>query len=299
MTAAPADLYERLKGEAWEAVQAGELRKSLELYDQALAWAREHGEPWQVDRALCSRAGVLVVLGEGLGVLADLRRILLGNRDAESRFLAAYTLARAYDHQDDLEKALFYARIATREAGESGTAEQLSSSHNLIGILQLARSEFDQAFAEFTRALAILPPTELLRRAIVLDNLGYCHTIRGRYRKAFRDLFESVRLCVRLRARAFEASARLSLAYAYLQRERYRPAIRHATRSLALAQACEARMTVKYGLFVLGEAHKLAGNPLAARSYFQRLQQDYYPEAPNVPDLLLLLNVKNLVNLKA
>jgi tetratricopeptide (TPR) repeat protein len=299
MSPPAANAYDRLKREAWEAIKAGELRASLALYDEALAWAREHGEPWQVDRTACSRAGVLVELGEGAGVLSDLRQILLGNRDSECRFLAAYTLARAHDLASEQEKALFYARIANRQAAENGTPEQLSSSHNLIGNLLLSKSEFDGALEQFRRALEVLPASEPLRRAIVLDNLGYCRAIRGRYRKAFRDLFESVRLCVRLGARSFEANARLSLAYTYLQCERIRPAIRHATKSLALAESCEDRVAVKYGLFILGEAHKLAGNPLAARSYFRRLQQDYYPEAPNVPDLLLLLNVRSLVNLKA
>jgi tetratricopeptide (TPR) repeat protein len=299
MSERPESTFRRLRERALETVQAGRLREGLAQLEEALAEARGAGEEAEADRALCGRAAVLVELGEGAEVKPELRRILLKRADPESGFLAAYTLARAYDVEGDGEKALFYARIANRQAETSGIGEHLSASHNQIGNLLLTQSDFESALHEFHRALELLPPARSVRRAIALDNLGYCHAIRGRFRKAFRHLFESVRTCRALGARAIEASSRLSLAFAYLQCGRYGAAIRHAARSLALAEACEDQMTVKYGLFVLGEAEKMSGNPLAARHHFCRLQRDFYPEAPNVPDLLLLLNVQNLVNIKA
>lgn len=290
---------EDLRQAAWEAVQAGRLRQGLELLDRALDVARGQGRQEQVDRVVCNRAAVLVEVGEAEEVKQDLRRILLASADAEITFLAAYTLARAYDVENDAQKALFYARIAHRKAAANGAVELLAPSYNQLGLLLLARSEFEAALEEFRHSLEILPDGVSLRRATALDNLGYCLVIGGRYRKGFSALIQSVRMARSLGARSQEASSRLSLAFAHLQVGRYVDANRHARRSLALAEACEDRMTVKYGLFVLGEAEKLGGNPLAARRFFCRLQQEFYPEAPNVADILLLLNVQSLVNIKA
>ncbi len=291
--------FEQLKQQAWTAAQEGDLERSVALCDQALDWARAHGDAEQVDRATVNRAAVLVVLGQAAGLKQDLRRILMRSRDAEVSFTTAYTLARVYDAEGDGEKAMFYARIAYRHAVETGNPEQLASAHNQLGDFLVARSSFDEALEEFDRALSHLPPGLNIRRAIALDNRGYCYVVKGRLRKGFGDLVEAVRICRRLGAQTFEASARLSLAYAYLQLGRYEQALRHARRSLDVAETSGLKLTTKYGLFILGEAEKLAGNPLAARYYFCRLQDEFYPNAPNVSDLLLVLNVQGLVNIKA
>jgi len=291
--------YERLKEEAWAAILNGQLRHSLDLYDQALAWARSHGEPWQVDRTLCSRASVLVELGQGQAVHQDLRRLLLASSDADSRFLAPYTLARAYEAEKDIEKALFYARIAHRQACEQKNGEWISSSHNQLGNLMIAHSQFDGALQEFRQALEAVPATPNLRRALALDNLGYCHVVQGRYKQGFRAHVEALRIIRRVGARAWEPVVEVSLCFAYLEIGRYRHAIRHALKALHLAEETDNAEMTKNSLFLLGEAFKLAGDPLAARRHFLRLQEEFYPGAEGVTDLLLLLNVKRLINIKA
>ena len=293
------DPFEAKKERAWQLALEGKLRPSLELLDELLAWARKHGDRPQLDRALCARASVLVELGETSGIKQDLRRVLLGNDDAEVSFLAAYTLSRAYDIETDVEKAVFYARIANRHALAGGSVEQQSSSFNQLGNLMLAQSDFEEAFEYLKKSLALIGPGPSIRRGICLDNLGYCYTIWGRYGKAFGALFEALRILRKNGARALEANTLLSLAFAYLQMGRFDRALRHGRKSLVMAEECEDHMVVKYCLFVLGEAEKLSGNPLAAREHFLRLEKQFYPENPNVSDLLLVLNVQNLINLKA
>ncbi len=299
MSSQSADRYDQLKDQAWQAIHAGELYRALELLEEALKLARELAEPVLVDRTLCGRASVLVEIGRAAEVKPELRRLLLKAGDTETSFLASYTLARAYDVDGDSEKALFYAQIARRHAADLDQPEQLAASHNLLGNLMLLRCDFEGAFHEFQASMRQLPADAHLRRAIVLDNLGYCHACKGRLERAFPALFESVRICRRLGARSYEAIARLTLAYTYLLAGRWREALRHGRRSLGLAEGVDDRSTIKYVLFVLGEAEKGAGNAFAARFYFNRLQEEFYPGAPNVADLLLLLDVQNMINLKA
>jgi tetratricopeptide (TPR) repeat protein len=294
-----APAYDRLKDEVGAAFGRRDLLAARGLAQQLVALAEAQGDAERIDRAAVSLAAIQVELGEPRRQAQRLRQILLRSADPELRYLAAYTLARAYDVDRDSEKSLFYARMAQRYALENAQPEQLSASHNLLGNLLISRSDFEAAHHEFGLALANMPQTDSLRLAAILDNLGYCYAVRGRLPKAFRHLFRSVRLAVRLGAPSQETSSRLSLAYTYLQAGRIREAQRHARRALAMAEEAGEREMIKYGLFLVGEGEKQGGNPLSARFYFARLQDEYYPEVPDVCDLLLLLDVQNLVNLRA
>lgn len=290
---------EALTEELRHALNQGRTAEALELAATAVRITRGCGDEDLEARAYCNWAAVSIEHGPSDGVRRELQRILLRSAHPRTRFLAAYSLARAYELLPNPEKALFYAQIANRHAHESGEATLRSSSHTLLAGLLLARSEFAAAKAELSRALELLPDETLnLRRAFVLDNLGYCYVVQGHYRRGFTALFESLRICRRLGARRYEVDARLSLAFAYLQLGRLRATTRHARTSLAICEETGDRPNTKHALFLLGEAEKLSGNPLAARHYFLRLQQEYYPEAPQVPDLLLFLDVQQLINLK-
>ena len=289
--------YESIKDTAWRAMVSGQLDESLNLLEDGIAWARASASSNIVDRLLCNRASVLIELGEAAAVTVELRKILMRNADDETRFLCGYTLARAFHVLGEGEKALQFAHMAQRHVHSLGP-DQRSSCHNLTGVLLLHRSEFEQAITEFETALSLQPSKFTIRCAIFLDNLGYCHAIRNRPRKAFACLFESVRLSRRLRVPRVEATARLSLAYTYLQEGRAERARDHATRSLRLAEEQGDRTNLKYALFLLGEAQKQCGNPLLAHTHFHRLQREFYPESSAVPEMLLFLNVANLVNLK-
>jgi tetratricopeptide (TPR) repeat protein len=293
-------IYDELRDAGWRALNAGRLEEARESFARGLARSEELGEPVRTDRARCNLAAVLVELERTDEVKQQLRGMLLKNRDPGTRFLAAYTLSRAYEVEHNTDKALFYARIANRHAHEVGQDDALSSSHNRLGSLLVATSDFAAAEPELRQALALTPERPLgVRRAAALDNLGYCCVVTGRVREGFRALFESVRICRRLGARRLEMHPRISLAYAYLQLDRFDAAQRHAASGLALAEEFEQRAQIKYALFILAEAEKLSGNPLAARHHYLRLQEDYYPDSPQVSDLLLFLDVQSLINIKA
>lgn len=291
--------YEPLMKQAAELALVGQLRQALAIASKVAEWANAHGEPWQLHRSTCSKAAVLIELGESGPIKNELRHTLLQTADPEIAFLASYTLSRAYDLEGNVSKAQFYARTASRHALMNGRPEQIASSHNLLGSLLLAQSEFESALSEFELAVAAISEEPTAKLASYLDNRGYCYIVLGQSRRGFRDLLTSVRMSRKSKAAIFEADARLSLAYAYLQEGLYRRSLHHARRSMMLADATGQRSTLKYGLFVLGEAEKLAGNPFAARQHFCRLQEEFYPDAPSVPDLLLFLNVQSVINIKA
>lgn len=291
--------FDELKDQTWQAILSGQLRKALSLCDESLDWARERGEAWQVDRALCNRAAILVELGESDSFKTEMQRILMANRDAENSFLAAYALSHAYELDKNFDKAVFYARIAQRHANSESSPERQAACHNLIANILIAQSKFDDARNEIELSLRLLSSERDHRRGIALDNLGYCHIVQGRHRQGFTNLFAAARLLRRAKARAWLPINEVSLCFAYLEVGRYRSAIRHAIRALSLAEEMDNPEMRKNSLFLLGEAFKQSGDPLAARRQFARLQEEFYPNAQGVADLLLLINVKKLVNIKA
>lgn len=290
---------EQLRESAWSEVYSGRIGRGLELHEEAVRIAEDNGDPHMRDAALCGRATLWIETGEIAEAQPVLRRILMQNADSLNSFRAAYALSRSYELQRDLEKAGFYARIAHRNSRQTADPLQLSCSYNQLGGLAMIASDFESALPLLQQALTLLPETPSVARALVLDNLGYCEGILGQWRKGFRSLFASLMLLRRLGAHGFEAVPRLSLAYGYLEIGRPNRAFQHAKRAFALASQQESLEPQKYGLFLLGEAEKQRGNPLAARYYFHRLQENFYPDSPEVPDLLLFINVQQLVNLKA
>lgn len=275
------------------------MREALAEFDAALELARELGDRDLVDRATCNRCRVAIELGDARRELGALGEVLMRNRDPGIRFLAAYNLTRAHLLLKDNEKALFYGALARQEGERAAQPELASAAHNGIGLALLAGSYFERAEQEFTRALALLPDEPSRRRAVVLDNFGYCKIVLGAPGEGFAALFESLRTLRRCRDRWFEMITRISLCYAYLEVAKHRCALRHGRRALAMAERFGDRSSEKSALFLLGEAAKLAGDRLAARGYFCRLQEVYYPDAGYLPDMLMVVDARSMVNLKA
>ena len=93
--------------------------------------------------------------------------------------------------------------------------------------------------------------------------------------------------------------AHVGLAYGYLEIDRPRRARDHARRGLRLAEEVEIPWQIKNALYLLGESEKLSGNEVMAHRHFSRLQQDFYPEDPVIPDFLMATDVRKLINLMA
>lgn len=286
------------------AVEAGSLEAALESFDRALALARAASSRPLVDRAFCNRSAVAQELAgaaadEAGDAVPELRQILTRNPLSETGYLAAYTLARAYDLRQDRAKAQFYARIAREHATAIGHREWMSHAHNLLGRLFLSQSDFEEAGREFEAALELNPSGPPAWRAIIEDNLGYCHIVGGRLREGLTLLYRSLRGLRRSGARRYEFHPRLSLSLARLECGDARAALRHGRAALAGAERAGDAEGIKAALYLLGEAAKQGGDVGLARAYYGQLQVRFYPENSSLADLLLAVDAREMVNLKA
>ncbi|HVS02274.1 MAG TPA: hypothetical protein VMT16_05850 [Thermoanaerobaculia bacterium] len=291
--------YDELRAAAQRSLAGGDFAPALELLDRALAWAREHGDEALAAIAYCNRAAVAIELGDGEACLAPLRRTLMADPTGEAGFLAAYNIARVYDFRKDYKKGLFYARIARDRASSLQRREWIASARHRMGELLLADSACAEAVQEFHQALRLLPAADALRRLTIEINLGYSDLLVGELAGGLRRLYASLRQVRRLGMRHLEMVARLDLCFGHLEIGRYRSAGRHGAIGLRLAEQAGDTDWIKNGLYLLGEAALLDGREETARECFTDLQQRFYPDKPFVAELLLGVDVRKLINLRA
>lgn len=281
-----------------EAVEAGRLDEALALVEEALTWAEADGDQLLRDRAVCNRAAIALELGGGAAHIPALRSLLMRAADPENSYLAAYTIARHHELQKEHSKGLFYARLA-RDRAASLDESRRAASLNYIANFLVAESRFEEAIATYGEALALLPSRDSLRGAVIGYNLGYCNVLTGRSQEGLTLLYASLRSLRRRGADGHAMKAQLDLAFALLETARSRHAGRHAARALLLAERFEDADAKKNALYLLGAAAVANGDRVGARRHFERLQQGFYPEADYLPELLLHVDVRELVNLKA
>ena len=291
--------YDELRDRANALLQAGTLPAAQGLFEEALVLARDLGEPELVDRAYCNLAAVVVETEKRATVLPELRRILMSNRDPENCRLAAYHIARAYELAKETKKGLFYARIACDLSVRLGRDPWIASSHNQMGSLLLADSFFDEACRHYELALELMPDATEVLRALILDNLGYCRLVQGRHAEGFRNLFASLRMLRRLGTRLWEVFPHLDLCFGYLEIGRLRPAARHSMLALDLAEEVGDEQSTRNAMYLLGETANLSGDHEGAFRQFETLQKRFFPGESYLPNFLLAVDVRRLINLKA
>jgi tetratricopeptide (TPR) repeat protein len=281
------------------AVHVGNLEEAEVFFDQALTWAQEHGEPWQVDLGVCNRAAARIWLGRGEGEVARLREILLRNANPQNCQLAAYNISRYYELTKNYKKSLFYARIALERAQSMERQDWMASSQNQIGNVLLAESFVDEACQRYETALSLMPQDSSVWRARILDNLGYCRTLQRRYSESFRLLYESLQTLQSFGSERYLVSTLLDLSFAYIETGRYDQARQRATSALEMAERTEQPDSIKNALYLLGEAANLSGDNEEAQDYFMRLQREFFPDALYLPSFLMSVDIRKLVNLHA
>ncbi|HEX4965886.1 MAG TPA: hypothetical protein VF173_34070 [Thermoanaerobaculia bacterium] len=291
--------FEDLKNRCEEAVRAGRLEEAEGLLGQALNWAREYGEPWQVDLGICNLAAVTIELGHGDGELPRLREILLRNANPQNCRLAAYNISRHYELVKNYKKSLFYARIALERAEALGRQDWVASAHNRIGNVMLAESFVNEACQRYETALALMPDDEGVWCAGILGNLGYCRILQRRHAEGYSFLYRSLRMLRRLRAERYLVSTLLDLCFAHLETGRHHYAEHWGSLALELAERTQQGDSVKNALYLLGETAHLSGDDPLARSYFTRLQSDFFPDEVYLPGFLMTVDIRKLINLHA
>lgn len=293
------EIYASHRERAGIAVRHGRWEEALPWVTRAWEWAVENGSEALRDRALCNLSIVKIHLGEEDGSVAQLGEVLLRTRDPESRWLASYNIARAHELDKKFERGLFYGRIARDQAKAMDRKDLLAVSHNRLGNLHLGQSETARATAEYERSLELMDSRESsLQLGKILDNLGYCRVLQGRLEEGFQLLVRSWRMLRSAGTVQPLISLHLDLSYAYLEIERPRHAGRHAERALDYARRLAEKPSIKNALFLLGESAALQGDEIGARQHYSQLQ-DFYPELPVITDLLLAVDTRSMINLRA
>lgn len=296
-----AESYEFLRERGLQSLnQGGDPQVSLRLFGEAFDRAQVAGDERLRDRAFCNLTAIQIELFSCKDEsLTKLREILVRNGDPENCRLAAYYLARAHEIKKGYKKALFYSRIALERSTALGRADWIASAHNAVGNILIAESHFEDARLQYEQALERIPAGRSLERALILDNLGYCRVVEGRFTEGFRCLYESLRTLRTLGARIFERGPRLSLCFALLEIGRYSDACKHGLIALEIGESVGDSDVIKNALYLLGEAASLARDTTSARRHFGYLQERFFPNDRYLPDFLLAIDVRKLINLKA
>ncbi len=300
--------FESLRDSGRDLLAAGDYSQASVAYRRAADLAGRNGENDRRDEALCGWAAAETELGSGPVVMPELRRILLRSAVEDTCWLAAYTLARAHELDGETKKALFYARLS-RHHSELGSREgTIGLSHNLLGNLLVAEGNNQQAADEYRLALRHTRGATAAWSAGAEGNLGYCllmnatstRRLRGaRMREGLRLIYRSLRTFRREGAEHLTMLPHLDLCLAHLEMGRFASAKRHGQRALALADRQADAATMKNCLYLLGQVAVEAGDSDEARSMFGELEQRFYPERNDLPEVLMALDLRQVVNLRA
>lgn len=291
--------YERLRDLGTEQLETDRFEDALEHFEAAFRVAEKSGDRNTIDLAFCNRAVLSTMLKKSGDWTARLQETLLRTSEPRVARFCSYNLALIYDWEKSFKKSLFYGRIALRYSVDIGSAELQASAHDAIGNALLAMNDFENGGREFEKALAGLPADALTRRAVVEANLAYSHLMQDRVDEAFPLLYRSLRHLRRHASAFVRMTPELTLAFALLLVNKCEKAIDHALIALESGEEFGSTETVKNALLLIGEAYKRAGDSPAARRCFDVLQETYYPDKPEVPAMLLGLDLCKVINLRA
>ncbi len=300
--------FETLRDRARALVAKGSYQEAGAAYLQAADVATTAGEADLADEALCGWGAAETELGNGAEVMPELRQILLGSPVDHNCCLAAYTLARAHELEGQIKKALFYARLFRDRAEYVERSGLRGLAQNLLGNLLVAEGRETDAAMCYRAALRLSEDASPTWKASAEGNLGYCLVVqaagtrvprRARFREGLKLMYRSLRTFRRERAEWDIALSHLDLCYAHLELRRTACAKRHAATALELAKRVGDSDMVKNCLYLLGQAAVLESDTEAAREFFGDLERRFYPERAGLADVLISVDLRQVVNLRA
>ena len=300
--------FETLRDRGRDLVAKGLYREAAAVYRQAGQVATAAGETDLADEVLCGWGAAETELGNGAEVMPVLRRVLLGTTADHNSCLASYTLARAHELEGQIKKALFYAQLFRDRAVYVKRDGLTGLAQTLMGNLLVAEGREAEAAACYRTALRDAngaPPTWT---ASAETNLGYCLLAsafgakgfrRARVREGLRLVYRSIRTFRREGAIQLSILPHLDLCFAHLELNRPSDARRHGQRALNLARQHNDWDAAKNSLYLLGQAAILDRDTEGARQFFHELQQRFYPEQTGLANVLMSLDLRQVVNLRA
>jgi tetratricopeptide (TPR) repeat protein len=247
------------------------------------------------------RATAAIEAGPADDVLVELKRVLLRSASPATAVRAAHTAARVYELKRDFGKALFYNRIARRNAETLGDEAILAHCDNQSGMLLTVDSHFEEAATVYRRALERTEGREgvsSIFRSVWRDNLGYCLIALDRVPEGLALVHEAFEALEREEARSYTVYPLLDLCFGYLKSDRHAEARFFGESGLERVPLSGEPAVEKSFLYLLGETCHLAGDDDAARGYFDRLA-NLYPEFKNLRAYLEVFDFRNVINLRS
>lgn len=293
--------YFELRDRSQLLAEQGRLEDALAALERALGVAQEIGDETLVATARCNVAGIAILLGRIDEHVGDLRSILMRGFDAETSYRAAYHLAHAYELQKEFKKSLFYSKIARDRAQAAGDELFVARSLNQIGNGLVGESHFQKAVRCYLESMGLLKKNQLEALGVPPTiSCAYCMIVLGQVHDGMGQLFSALRQLQRSGASVIdEAWAHLFLCFGYSELGRYRRAWTHGFRAHELAETTGDYGAVKSALFLLGEVERCAGDFEASYEWFAEMQRRFYPDNPDMPQLLSCVGMTRVVNLRA
>ena len=285
---------EELRQRALLCVRKNELEAALDLYDEALAAA--------VDEELrelivINKADVLIAMEQTTGEVQKLPAIVMRRRNPHHTFLAAYALTYKHRLQNDVKRGIFYAQIALDTALEANEPLWELGAYNELGGLFEIDGDFEKAMSSFSRALDLVGHVadvaeQRLSRGAALQNLGASTMLNGSVQEGLELIHQALPLIV---SPSSLAEAYIDLCYGYIEMDRLEEARKWGEMGLDLAS--ENRQ-VRNAHYLLGEAAYKNGNLEVAEFHFGKLAK-FYPNFRHLKNLLMAVDLRSMVNLKA
>ena len=288
--------YWQLHGLGGEAVEEARLSDAARLFAAAEAEARRLGKPALADRAFCNQAAVRYREGSATGIREGLSRILGSSPDARARELAAYNLAVLFRRRQRLGVARFYGETALRQACSLGEGSIQAVCLDFLGRLRIQEGRTSEGVALFEQSLEVAQVEVSVRRALTLGNLAYCSSVAGRRSEALRLLEEGLKVFARSPSLLYEPGIRLNAGFTLLEAGEPEAALANGRHALNQCAVESFGGEGKYALYLVGEALVQQGDRSEAKEHFVQLQRRYYPQIPDLPDLLLTCRTHVFLN---
>lgn len=284
---------QRLRQLAREAVWQGRFDEAIDLYEAAMAAA----ETDDVRELITIGKAEALIASEREGAeITALPSIVMRRRSPRHVYMAAALLMRRFS-DTDRRRALFYGEIARQATVELGDPFARGTILNNLGIVLTIESRFTTAIDTFGEALEAFAEVrdrhdEVVqsRRLVNLD-LGGAKILAGEYNEGIHLLLD---VLPQLEADYYRAEALLDLCYGYLELGRLEEAEYMGREGLSLA--IEARQ-VRNANHLLGEI-MLRSDRRDEADAFISVVAGFYPQYPNVKELLFTVDLSSVVNWK-
>ncbi len=290
---------DELRREGLRLYYARALDEALPYFDRALELADDDETR---DLLTINKASVHIALEQASPEVQALPAIIMRRRAL--RGLAAYHLAAKFENEKDYARARFYLEIALDAADEAGDERLRVVTTIDLGNMCVYDSHPAEAIDYYERALALIAEGAVMAAAeerevqlwaaFATQNLGYCRVIGDRPEDGIPLLHRALEMLATCDGDAYAAEPHLDLCLGYFELGKLEEARLHG--EIGLREAVEDRQ-IRNAHYLLGEVAYTLGDTAGAEHHFDQLAQ-YYPDFPQLRNLLFAIDLRKIVNFK-